>query len=168
MRVADCSLAVPPVLLPAASVSAAGQLLALHDATHAVVVEGERLVGIVSRRAIMAAHPSSATSLTRGEIHGRLDQITVGDIMLPDPLVVSPATPLAEAVRLLRDARASVLVVSDREGVVGLITANDLLRALDQLVEPRESASAGTWRSTSEAGRVPATGASGLDRIEHR
>jgi CBS domain-containing protein len=162
-------LTVPPVLLPAASISAAGRLLALHDATHAVVIEGDRPVGIVSKRAIAAAHPSSATSLTRGEIRGHLDQVTVADIMLPDPLMVSPATPLAEAVRLMRDARASVLVVSDREGVVGLITANELLRALDRLIASEsagDGARSGEKPKSSDAMR-DARADSGLDRIEH-
>jgi CBS domain-containing protein len=50
--------------------------------------------------------------------------------------VVSPATPLSEAVRLMRDARVSVLAIRDQDGVVGLITANALLRALDRLIAP--------------------------------
>src|SRR5262245_21367554 len=156
MRVADCPLTAPPVLLPATSIAAAGRLLALHDASHAVVVEGERPVGTVSKRALAAAQPSAATSLTRGEVRGRLDQVAVADIMMRDPLVVSPATPLAEAVRLMRDARVSVLVVCDREGVAGLITVNDLLRALDQLVELRGSGddprSAGKSRARAATG----------------
>jgi len=134
MLVSDCPLTTPPVLTPAVNLSAAGRLLALHGATHAVVVEGERLVGIISRRAIGAAHPSCATSLARGEVGGRLEGVVVADVMTPDPLIVSPATPLGEAVRLMRDARVNVLAVQDQEGVVGLITANDLLRALDRLV----------------------------------
>jgi CBS domain-containing protein len=139
MQVSDCPLAVPPVLTPAANLSAAGRLLALHDASHAVVLEGARLVGIVSRRAIGAAQPSCATSLTRGEVRRRLEGIVVADVMTPDPLVVSPATPLSEAVRLMRDARVSVLAVQHQDGVVGLITANALLRALDRLIVPARS-----------------------------
>jgi CBS domain-containing protein len=134
MRVSDCPLTAALVVTPVVSLSAAERLLSLHAATHAVVVEGERLVGILSKRAIAAAHPSSATSLTRGEIRGRLEGVGVAVVMTRDPLVVSPATPLGEAVRLMRDARVSVLAVCDREGVVGLITANDLLRVLQRLV----------------------------------
>jgi acetoin utilization protein AcuB len=141
MRVSDCRLRVAPVLRPAVDLSAAERLLSLHAAAHAVVVAGERLVGIVSKRAIGAAHPSCATSLARGEIRGRLEQVAVGDIMVRDPLVVSPATPLGEAVRLIRDARANVLAVCDREGLLGVITANDLLRALQRLVAPEPSES---------------------------
>jgi CBS domain-containing protein len=139
MRVSDCPLTIPPVLTPVVNLSAAGRLLALHDATHAVVVEGDRLVGTISKRAIGAAHPSCATSLTRGEARGRLERVVVADVMTPDPLVVSPATPLSEAIRLMRGARVSVLAVRDQDGVVGLITANDLLQALYRLVAPGRS-----------------------------
>ena len=89
-------------------------------------------MGTVSKRAIGAAHPSVATSLTVGELRDRLTRILVADVMVRDPLIVSPATPLAEAVRLVRDSRADVLVVCDQGSVIGVLTANDLLRALDR------------------------------------
>src|SRR5262245_18941905 len=100
LRVSDCPLTAPPVVTPAVKLGSAGRLLALHGATHAVVVQGDRLVGILSRRAIGGAHPSCATSLTRGEVRGRLEEVSVAEVMSTDPLVVSPATPLSEAVRL--------------------------------------------------------------------
>jgi CBS domain-containing protein len=136
MRVRDCELTSPVILDPAASLSAAERLVALHDARHAVVVERGRLVGVVSRRALGAAHPSAATSLTMGEIGGRLARAAVADVMVRDPLIVNPTTPLAEAVRLMRDARANVLVICDQDQVVGLLTATELLRVLDRLAFP--------------------------------
>jgi acetoin utilization protein AcuB len=96
-------------------------------------------VGIVSKRAIGAAHPSAATSLTVGETRDRLTRIAVAHVMVRDSLIVSPATPLAEAVRLLHDSRSDVLVVRDQASVIGLLTANDLLRALDRLTSAERS-----------------------------
>jgi len=130
VRVHDCHLTPPPVLAPATSLSAAGRLIALQGVSHAVVVDHGRLVGIISTRAIGAAQPSAATTLTMGEVRGRLTQIVVADVMTRDPLVVSPTTPLQDAVRLMRDARVNVLVVCDQDRVRGLLTANDLLRVL--------------------------------------
>jgi acetoin utilization protein AcuB len=115
------------------SLSAAERTMTLHDVRHAVVVERGRLVGVVSKRAIGAAHPSAVTSLTIGEAQGRLAQVVVADVMVRDPLVVSPATPLAEVVRVMRDSRADVLVVCDQDDVIGLLTAHELLDALDRL-----------------------------------
>lgn len=139
MLVRDCGLTSPVVLDPAASLSVAQRLVALHNVGHAVVVERGRLVGVVSKRAIGAAQPSVATSLTVGELRDRLIRIVVADVMVRDPLIVSPATPLAEAVRLVRDSRADVLVVCDQGSVIGVLTANDLLRALDRLASAGRS-----------------------------
>jgi acetoin utilization protein AcuB len=136
MHVRDCPMVSPVVLSSEASLSVAERLLGLHDITHAAVVDRGRIVGVVSTRMIGAAHPSIATSLTRGEIHGRLDQLEVADVMARDPLIVSPATPLAEAVRLMKDARLDALAVCDQERLVGLLTARDLLRALERLTAP--------------------------------
>src|SRR5262245_28743368 len=110
MQVSDCRLTFPPVLARATILSAAGRLIALHGVPHAVVVEHGQLVGTISKRAVSAAQPSVATTLTIGEVRGHLTRIVVSDVMTRDPLIVSPATPLAEAVRLMRDARVNVLV----------------------------------------------------------
>jgi CBS domain-containing protein len=115
MRVLDCGLTRPLVVEPAASLSAAVRLAALHDVRHVAVVERGRLVGIVSTRALGAAHPSAVTSLTAGEVSGRLARLVVADVMARDPVIVQPATPLTEAVRVMRDARVDVVAVCDQE-----------------------------------------------------
>jgi hypothetical protein len=42
-------------------------------------------MGVVSRRALGAAHPWAVTSLTMGEIGGRLARAAVADVMVRDP-----------------------------------------------------------------------------------
>jgi len=139
MRVRDCALRSPLVLNAATSLPVAGRLVALHDVRHAVVLERGQLVGTVSKRAIGGAQPSAATSLGVAEVSAQMGRVAVADVMDRDPLVVSPATPLAEAVRLMRDARARVLVLCDQDGVVGLLTADELLRALGRLTPPEKA-----------------------------
>ncbi len=136
MRVRDCRVAPPVTVEPAASLSVAARLLALHGVRHAAVVERGRLVGIVSARALEAAHPSAVTSLTVGEIGGLLGRVAVARVMIRDPLMVGPTTPLAEAARLMRDARVDVVAVCDEGGVMGFLTERELLCALDGLVTP--------------------------------
>jgi CBS domain-containing protein len=138
MRVRDCAVKAPLVLNAATSLSVAGRLVALHDVRHAAVAERGQLVGTVSKRAIGAAHPSAATSLAVAEVSGRMGRVAVADVMDRDPLVVSPATPLAEAVRLMRDPRVRVLVVCDQDRVVGLLTADELLCTLGRLTPPEK------------------------------
>lgn len=139
MRVRDCPLPIPVILGPTTTLAAARRLIGLHDVRHVLVMRGGQLVGTVSKRAIDAASPSAATSLTTGEARGRMDAITVAEIMIREPLVVAPTTPLAEAVRLMRDARVDVLVVCDQDAAVGVLTAREMLRALAGLVAPGET-----------------------------
>src|SRR5262245_33565690 len=111
MRVRDCSLTAPLILGPTTSPAASRPLIGLPNVRHGLVMERGQLVGTVSKRAIDAASPSDATSLDSGEARGRLDTITVAEVMVRDPLVVDPTTPLSEAVWLISDTRADVLVV---------------------------------------------------------
>src|SRR5262245_22212156 len=134
MRVRDCSLTAPLILGPTTSLAAARRLIALHHVRHGLVMERGQLVGAVSKRALEAAAPSGATSRDSGEARGRLGTITVAEVMVRDPLIVGPTTPLSEAAWLISDARADVLVVYEQDAVIGILTARELLRALDQLV----------------------------------
>jgi CBS domain-containing protein len=63
----------------------------------------------------------------------------VKDIMIRNPITVTPETPTMEAVRLLREHRVSALpVVRDREHdreLVGIITENDFMRIASQLLD---------------------------------
>lgn len=53
---------------------------------------------------------------------------TVADIMTPDPITVTPQTPLQEAIRILAEKRISGLPVVDDSGrLVGVISETDLM-----------------------------------------
>ena len=53
---------------------------------------------------------------------------TVADIMTPDPIVVSPETPLNEAIKILAENRISGLpVISVAGELVGVISETDLM-----------------------------------------
>ena len=80
---------------------------------HLVVVRGERVVGLVS-----------AEQLELGEAEGVL---RVEDVMCRHPRCVTPDTTLAEAATLLREQRSGALPIVNDGGVVGIVTASDLL-----------------------------------------
>ena len=104
-------------------------LLAREQVETVPVVREGALVGLLRARDIERLGPSTVP----------LIRIVVADVMVRDPLIVSPVTPLAEAVRLVRDSRTDVLVVCDQESAIGVLTANDLLRALDRLASAGRS-----------------------------
>jgi hypothetical protein len=86
---------------------------------HLVVLEGTRLVGVVSERDL-----GGTTRAASGRV------LAVRDVMTPDPVSASPATTLRQAANLMRGRTIGSLVVVDNDRVAGIVTTTDLL---DQL-----------------------------------
>jgi len=97
---------------------------------HLLVVEDERLVGIVTDRDIRLNLPSPATSLSVWEINYLLARLTVGQVMSKYVITVAPDRDVRDAARILLDEKIGALPVLDGERLVGIVTDTDLLRAL--------------------------------------
>ena len=94
---------------------------------HLLVVDGDRLAGILSNRDVRRlvedpAHPAHLTD-------------PVGRIMTEDPVTVAPETPVTVAARLLLENRIGALPVRDGDAIVGIFTTADALDALLTLLE---------------------------------
>lgn len=70
------------------------------------VLDGKRVVGIVSDRDIRAASPSKATTLDMHELYYLLSEVKVKDIMTSDPVTVYD-TDAVDAAALLMENKAS-------------------------------------------------------------
>lgn len=93
------------------------------------VVEGGRLVGIVTDRDIKRASPSVWGGADQGAYNRVLEDTTVAQIMTRDPVTVSPDAPIQTAIRLFCARRFGALPVVEGDALVGIITPFDLLRA---------------------------------------
>jgi CBS domain-containing protein len=89
-----------------------------HRIRHLVVVDGERLVGIVSERDLGSRKGAARRDLS------------VRDLMTADPVSASPTTTLRQAANLMRGRTVGSLLVVEGGRVVGIVTTTDLL---DQL-----------------------------------
>ncbi len=96
---------------------------------HLPVVEGKRLVGIVTDRDIRQASPSAATSLEIHELHYLLEKVTVNEIMTKKVVTVTPSTDVRDAAKLLLKHKIGGLPVVRGENLVGIVTETDILRA---------------------------------------
>src|SRR5207253_11039453 len=65
------------------------------------VVEGERLVGIVTLGDLREARPSPASSLSIYELNYLLARLTIGEVMTHNHYTVAPGTHYLRAVRAL-------------------------------------------------------------------
>ena len=109
------------------SIAVARQIMAKHRINQMPVVEGEKLVGIVTDRDIRDAYPASIM-IDRGEEIDRFaESYTVEEAMSYNVMSVRPQTPLMAAIKLLRRQRIGALPVVEKGKLVGIITRSDIL-----------------------------------------
>ncbi|BAI80950.1 CBS domain containing protein [Deferribacter desulfuricans SSM1] len=114
-------------------------LMREHGFRRLPVLEGDRLVGIITEKDIKDFSPSKATTLDIYELHNILAKYEVKDAMTKDVITVSPDDPIEKAAILLRDKRFGGLPVVDGEGnLVGLITAVDVFDVFVEAMGIRE------------------------------
>jgi acetoin utilization protein AcuB len=108
---------------------------------HLPVVEGDRLVGIVTDRDIRQASPSPATSLEVHELHYLLERVKVREIMTKRVYTVAPDTPIEEAARLMLQHKIGGLPVLDGGRLTGIITETDILAAFVEVmgIQPQQT-----------------------------
>jgi len=97
---------------------------------HLPVLQGGRLVGVISDRDLRAATPALGDP-ARAEA---LDLIRVADEMARDVATARPEDPIEDAAMAMYERKIGCLPVVDGEDLVGIVTSSDVLRALVRLV----------------------------------
>lgn len=114
---------------PETTVLEAGQLMIERTIRRLPVVEDGRLTGIVSYSDVRSAKASSNGGMDIWELSYRLSRLTVGEIMTPNPVTISPDETIGAAAQLLLKYMIGGLPVLDQDGrLVGIITESDIFR----------------------------------------
>jgi acetoin utilization protein AcuB len=105
------------------------------------VVEGSRLIGIVTDRDLRDAFPSILDVLREDLRKERrsfssADKVSVEMVMTSNPLTLHPDAGVVEAVRLLRRERIGAVPIVENRRLVGILTRSDLLEAFLATLEP--------------------------------
>jgi acetoin utilization protein AcuB len=119
----------------------AKKILKEKNIRHLPVVEGKKLIGLVTNMDIRKSEASSATSLEIRELHYLLDKITVGEIMTRNVITISPDISIEEATTLLHDNKIGCLPVIEDGNLVGLLTEGDVMEVLIEVMGMKEKGS---------------------------
>jgi CBS domain-containing protein len=110
----------PTTCEPSAAVVEVAKLMAREDVGPIPVVEGDRLVGIVTDRDLVL----------RVIAEGRNpDQTTVADVISKDLATVSPDDDLDRGLKLMGDKQVRRLPVVEGDRLVGIVSQADVARA---------------------------------------
>ncbi len=115
------------------------------------VVDGEKVVGVLTQGDIQKVSPTKATSLSIFEINYLLSKITVKEAMTKNPVTIEADSLLEEAAVIMRQHRISTLPVVEGGKLVGIITESDIFDAFIDLLGFKDVGS----RITIEAADAP-------------
>ena len=115
------------------------------------VVDGQKVVGIITHGDLQKVSPTKATTLSIYELNYLLSKTKVSDAMTKEVVTISLDSLLEEAAVLMRENRISTLAVVDQDKLVGIITESDIFDAFIDLLGFRD---AGT-RIAVESNDVP-------------
>ncbi|PTL36574.1 hypothetical protein CLG94_04305 [Candidatus Methylomirabilis limnetica] len=113
-----------------ASLRQAQRILDRHNIRHLFVMDGKRLVGIVTDRDLRKAAPSSKSPLTTSEREEFMDELKVVEVMSRKLIEASPSTTVREAAKVMVREKIGCLPVVDGNALVGIVTEIDLLDIL--------------------------------------
>ena len=102
----------------------AGSLMKEFDIRHLPVVEDGRLIGLVTENDVRGAM-----------FPAMIEEISVKDLMIADPVTVDPETMLEDAARMIYRNKIGCLPVVDEDRMLlGIVTVADMLAALIELM----------------------------------
>ena len=163
MLVQDWMSPAPLTVSPDTPVLEALRLLKERKFRRLPVVDGAKLLGLVTDKDLKDAMPSKATTLSVWELNYLLSKLTVREVMA-HPVITAHATEtLEDAALRMQERKVGGLPVLDNAGaLVGMLTITDVLGALVQVLGLKE----GGVRVTIELPDVPGTLARAAEAIK--
>jgi acetoin utilization protein AcuB len=123
----------PLTLEPEDSLMTALQVMRLRGVRRVPVVLGGVLMGLLVEGDLKRAEPSTLTG-SQEEFNRVMESTAISRIMIQNPVTVTADQPLVDAVDILYNTKYGALPVMEEGRVVGILTDNDMLRALIDLL----------------------------------
>ncbi len=129
LQVSDYMTRDPVTLSPEDTLLQALETMRLRRVRRIPVTVGGMLVGLATEGDLRRAGPSTLTGSAE-EFNKVMEETQISLIMIQNPITVSAETPLVDAADTLYSAKYGALPVVAGSQVVGILTDNDLVHAL--------------------------------------
>jgi acetoin utilization protein AcuB len=106
----------------------AEKMMTEHRVRHLPVLDGGKLVGILTDRDVRLVESFKDVDAT---------EVKVDEAYTPEPYITSPGASLAEVCAKMAEKKFGCVLVVDNQKLVGIFTWVDALRAFDELLETR-------------------------------
>jgi acetoin utilization protein AcuB len=142
LRVSDYMSRDVTTVGPEDSLMQALETMRLRKVRRLPVAVGEVLVGLVTEGDLKRAEPSMLTD-TEEDFNRVMEETPVSRIMIQNPVTVTADTTLLEAADTMHGTKYGALPVVAEGHLIGIITDNDLARALVDLLRAEAEGSQG-------------------------
>lgn len=112
-----------------ASLEEALQQMLVRKVRHLLVVEGDRLLGVITDRDLRFALPSRLENIGTAKREAFMQKTLVGAVCIRQPVTATPTMDVRDAALELRQRRIGCLPVLDGGRLVGIVTVTDILDA---------------------------------------
>lgn len=110
-----------------------------------------KVVGIISDRDVSRLAPSMLAQMTPEDYNRIFEATPITVAMTKNPMIVSPDSPVSEAVALLYTKKIGALLAVEDGKLVGILTVNDMLGLLNELLTgPQTSTEASSLQKSPE------------------
>ena len=115
-------------------VKKAFELMKSKKIRHIPVLDGEKLVGVITNTDIRQVLIPSKSEGSEQIYYFTSKFSTVGEIMTKDPITVTPQTDVEEAAILLQHCKIGGLPVVEGDKLIGMITGTDILEVFIEIM----------------------------------
>ena len=123
----------PVTLKPDDALTLASDVISLGRIRHIPVVEGGRLVGLLSERDLIGAAATEIFRLKQKQKSALLKSVLIKDVMKKKVITVAPDTKIKDAAHVMADKKIGCVPVVSEGALVGLVTTTDILRYVERL-----------------------------------
>ena len=127
MQVKDIMTKEVATLSSEDELSLANDIMRLGRIRHLPVVDGTRLVGIISERDLFKKSLAQALGYASKDTRDLMKTLRIKDVMVTGVITIPPDTQVCEATKMMIEEKIGCLPVVEDNLLVGLITETDVL-----------------------------------------